>query len=129
MAYVLDTHALAWFIDGDPRLGARSRQLISDPAARLIVPVMVLVELIFLWERQEQSYNYRVALDRLAHCAAVEVLPIGMEELDHLPLPLNIHDALIVASALAYAARSGEAVTVLTKDERIAGCGLVETAW
>ena len=34
---MLDTHALLWWLDGDPRLPVRVRALIGDPANEVLV--------------------------------------------------------------------------------------------
>ena len=44
MRLLLDTHALLWSMTDDPRLGAKARALISDPAN------LVLVSMACLWE-------------------------------------------------------------------------------
>ncbi len=31
MKYVIDTHALIWFLEGNPRLGANAKAIISNP--------------------------------------------------------------------------------------------------
>ncbi|MEO0248773.1 MAG: hypothetical protein ABIN58_04390, partial [candidate division WOR-3 bacterium] len=45
MFYVLDTHPIVWFVSGSPRLTPVAQAAMSDPAAELIVPAMVLVAL------------------------------------------------------------------------------------
>jgi len=42
--YVVDTHALVWFLEGNPRLGANAKAVLEDLASELIVPVIVLSE-------------------------------------------------------------------------------------
>jgi len=37
MNLLLDTHALIWFLENDPQLGARARTAISDPESRSYV--------------------------------------------------------------------------------------------
>ncbi len=44
MRYVLDTHALIWFLEGNFRLGENARKIISDPNSQLILPAIVLAE-------------------------------------------------------------------------------------
>ena len=45
MTYVLDTHAIVWFLTNDRRLGLAARRVLEDGQSRLIVPAIVLAEL------------------------------------------------------------------------------------
>ena len=38
--YVVDTHALVWFIGKDQRLSDRARAILRNPDVRLIIPVI-----------------------------------------------------------------------------------------
>lgn len=129
MAYLVDTHALAWFLSSNKDLGPQARRAMSDPDSTLIVPAMVLIELVFLWRRLKVDEGYRSALERLSHVRTLEVVAIDAEVVDHLPLGLNIHDVVIVASGIVWSSRHGEKVVVLTKDSRIKDSGLVEVLW
>lgn len=42
---------------------------------------------------------------------------------------LDLHDAIIVATALVYRDVLGEAVAMVTKDEKIANSGLIPVVW
>lgn len=42
MIYVLDTHAVVWFLEGSSRLGSAAKEAISDPAGELVIPTIVL---------------------------------------------------------------------------------------
>ncbi|MGB3640605.1 MAG: hypothetical protein WBA39_23975 [Rivularia sp. (in: cyanobacteria)] len=39
MKYVIDTHALIWFIEGNLRLGGNAKTVLSDSSSKLILPV------------------------------------------------------------------------------------------
>lgn len=67
-----------------------------------------------------------VFLDLVLKARRIRVLPISVEVAARavaLPLHKDPADRLIVACALTHAA------TVVTRDERIRGCGLVPTIW
>ncbi|MBI3942347.1 MAG: hypothetical protein HY326_04985 [Chloroflexi bacterium] len=36
--YVVDTYALVWFLDGDPRLGEKAREILRDESLPLVIP-------------------------------------------------------------------------------------------
>jgi PIN domain nuclease of toxin-antitoxin system len=50
MKYVVDTHALIWFLAGSPRLGVNAASVLSDPASELILPATVLAEICWIVE-------------------------------------------------------------------------------
>jgi len=129
MHYIVDTHALIWYFDDDAKLGAAARQVLDDPAASLLIPVIVLVELIYAGRKKGASTNLQRHLMELRLARNITVLPLEEADLVHVDLSLNIHDAIIVACALAYSARTGETVQVITKDDHIAACGLVDCVW
>jgi predicted nucleic acid-binding protein len=129
MNVAVDTHALAWYIDGDSRLSPAARGILSSNEHLLLIPAMVIVELMFLWQRKHSSYNWKRELDQLRAVRTLMIIPLDEAVLGYIPPTLDIHDAVIVASAIAYSRRLGETVTVLTKDERITASGLVATIW
>jgi PIN domain nuclease of toxin-antitoxin system len=44
MLYVVDTHALIWFFEDNPKLGAQAKNILSDPDSQLILPTIALAE-------------------------------------------------------------------------------------
>ena len=48
--YVVDTHALVWFLKGSPKLGAVARSALDDPKSSLILPAMALAEALWMIE-------------------------------------------------------------------------------
>ncbi|HEV8713611.1 MAG TPA: PIN domain-containing protein [Candidatus Binatia bacterium] len=48
--YVVDTHALVWFLEGNPRLGANARMRLEDRNSELVVPLIVLAEACWMVE-------------------------------------------------------------------------------
>jgi PIN domain nuclease of toxin-antitoxin system len=84
---LLGTHALLWFLQGDPSLSATAKALIEDPAIRklascweisikaglgrmgLVEPVSVLLA------RELPANNFDLLAITLAHATAVETLP------------------------------------------------------
>jgi len=106
VTYVVDTHALIWHLTNSSRIGNLARQFLLDSTALLIVPAIALAEIRFLSQRGR--------------------MPLIV---NHMPAGLNIHDALICATALFYRDSLGEDVQVVTRDEKIAESQLVETVW
>ncbi len=46
--FVVDTHALVWFLAHDSRLSEKARTVLQDPTVRLIIPAIVLAEIKYL---------------------------------------------------------------------------------
>ncbi len=70
MKFLLDTHALLWFLDGDARLSSSARALIENPHHELFVSVASL------WE-----IAIKVSLGKLTLIAPFETL--FPEQLNH----------------------------------------------
>lgn len=51
MKYVVDTHALIWFLEGNSRIGTNAKTILSEPTSQLILPAIVLAETAWIVER------------------------------------------------------------------------------
>lgn len=49
--YLLDTHALIWFVEGNKRLGESAKTIIAAPNSEMVLP------LIALWLKRPLSLN------------------------------------------------------------------------
>lgn len=129
MAYVLDTHAAVWFLQRDTRLGANARDAMRDPSGQLVIPSIVLAEVAFLHGRRRISLSVEQVLGYVQSVRNCIVHPLDEYVARHLPPALNIHDAIIVATALVCRESIGEPMAVITKDREIVGSGIVDTVW
>jgi PIN domain nuclease of toxin-antitoxin system len=130
--YVLDAHALVWFLEGNPRLGLNARTAMQDPASVLYLPLIALAEACWVVEHGRTAIP--AVTDLLADVdadARVVLVPLDRAVLD-LSLTLfalnEMHDRLIVATALHFA-RGGSAVPLLTCDANITASGVVPIVW
>lgn len=116
MRLLLDTHALLWWSDGDPKLGQTARRTIDE--ADLVVQSIVSV-----WEIATKIATGRLRLDlaelmelcgrhgiarldvETAHCLRYATLPL---------LHRDPFDRMLVAQAV------GGGFTLMTDDERLA---------
>ena len=53
--YVLDTHALVWYLEGNPRLGQDAKTVMDDPHSEMILPIIALAEAAFIIEHGRTS--------------------------------------------------------------------------
>ncbi len=130
--YVVDTHALIWFLEGNQRLGKEAKAALEDANSELIVPLIALAEACWIIEHGRTSIP--TVADFLAAVDAdprVNVAPLDRSVLDKtldMTAIEEMHDRQIVATALVIM-DEGESVDVLTKDTNIRRSGLVSIIW
>ena len=129
MTHVVDTHALVWFIEGSPRLSAAARAALKDPAAELVVPTIALAEIAHLYARERIGVDLPGVFARVAGASNCVVYPLDEAVVERLPGTLDIHDAIIVATALVFREVLGRETSVITKDAAIRNSGLVRVVW
>jgi PIN domain nuclease of toxin-antitoxin system len=124
--YVVDTHALAWYLDDDPRLGSQAELVLDNDDVRLIIPAIVLAEIKYLAHKGRLPQTLDEVLRVIGSDPRCTIYPIDLSVVSKAPLGLDIHDSLIVGTALV----QREAITgILTRDETITSSGLVPTLW
>lgn len=126
MIYVADTHALIWHLGGSSRLGTRAKAVLAEE--RIVVPSICLAEASFLRERRRIQIDFEEIVSFLQTTPQVSVHPLDIPVAAHLPPQLNIHDGIIVATALVLRER-GEEVAVITRNGEITRSGLVPVIW
>ena len=104
MRFLLDTHALLWWLSDDAQLGQYAQDLIADPANDILVSV------VSLWEIQVKVRVGKLTADMHEilseiEAQAFELLPINPAHLLLLgTLPVNHRDPfdhLLIAQAIA----------------------------
>lgn len=124
--FVVDTHALVWFLSQDSRLSEKARSILRDPTVRLIIPAIVLAEIKYLSSRSRFLQTLDDVLRVISTDSRCLVYPIDLNVVRQTPPALDIHDSLIVGTALAQpVAVDG----ILTCDEAITASGLVPVVW
>jgi PIN domain nuclease of toxin-antitoxin system len=105
--YVVDTHALIWYLEGNPKLEAAAQTVMDDPAS-------------------ESALINDVTSD-----SRIELYPLTFEVLQQSltagTVP-EMHDRLIVATTL-YLQNLGHQVSLLSIDSQIIGSALVSIIW
>jgi hypothetical protein len=74
----------------------------SDPTAQLIVPAMALIEIRFLADKRRIPIDVARVQRDLISASNCTVYPIDEQVVSLTPTSLNIHDAIMVATALVY---------------------------
>ncbi|MBI4359672.1 MAG: PIN domain-containing protein [Candidatus Jacksonbacteria bacterium] len=120
MNYVVDTHTLLWYVTSDKQLSSRVEKILDEAHHKvnsiIILPSIVLMEAIDVLEKGKVSYRIDEFLNAMQNGGQYELAPISwgiIEEYRKIDTVLEIHDRLIVATALQWNAR------ILTKDAEI----------
>ena len=129
MTYVLDTHPLVWFLEGSGRLSPQAGAVLRDPSHKFILPTIVLVEITYLYTKGRITVDIAAVQQRLVAAANCVLYPLDEQVAMRIPTGLNIHDAIIVATALVYRDILHESIAVITKNGEITRAGLIHTMW
>ena len=129
MTYVIDTHALIWFLEGSGRLSPAAREFLESSDAEIVIPAIVLAEVAFLFGKKRVGIDLATVLDYVSRAENCTIYPLDEAVVEKLPTTLNIHDGLIVATAVVYQDVMDREAAVVTKDGQIARSGIVQTVW
>ncbi len=129
MIYVLDTHAIVWAMENDPRLSPAAKAVLKNSASEFILPTMVLVEVQLLTAKKRFSANLAQVYQQFVNSTNCTVYPLDEKVVAKIPIGLDIHDAIITATAIVYRDLFQQPVTLITKDGKITQSGLIQTLW
>ena len=128
--YIVDTHGLVWFLEKSQKLGEKAREALLDEGSNLIIPSIVLAEIKFLFGKNRFSTSLDHVFQTINEDPRCIVQPLDMDVISMLPTELEIHDAIIVATALFLKDRSfSDDVALITRDEEIISSKLIKTIW
>lgn len=103
--------------------------MLKDQTSLMVIPAMALAEIAYLHMRGRIPVNLQESLEyfhKTEHCI---LHPMDVAVVQRLPSGLEMHDGLIVATALARRDLLGEDVAVVTKDAGITASSLVPVVW
>ena len=129
MVYVLDTHPLIWLVGQSPLLSQTALSAMSNPTAPLVVPTMCLVEIKYLAAKNRITVTPDQIERRLRNTPNAKIHSLDEQVVSQIPLSLDIHDAVIVATALVYRDIFKQPTALITKDGKITRSGLIQTVW
>ena len=113
MTFLLDTHALLWWLSDDPRLGNHARALIADPGNEILVSVASLWEIVVKMRVGKLAADIQEILDEMTSqgFALLEISPAHLVALATLPMyHRDPFDHLLMAQAIT------EGATFLSED-------------
>ena len=124
--FVVDTHALVWYLTEDERLGDTAEQLLRQADrgdVSVVIPTIVLAEAMFISEKTGASFE--TLLDKVETGSNYEIYPLNIrvvKQMSRISQDYSIHDKAIAATAQILEA------TTITNDEELQKAD-TETAW
>lgn len=128
MIYLLDTHALIWFLEGGKKLGAQALTILREDTQKLLIPSIVLAEARYLAYRSKITLPFTEILEAVTDPRCI-IYPLDVAVIKAMPPDLEIHDAILCGTALVCMDSMEEDVCVITKDKAIVQSGIVATTW
>lgn len=132
--YILDTHALIWFVEGNRRLSEAAKVVIAGADNQLVLPIIALAEAALIIERGRTTItDAEQFLARIYADSRIEIFPLTLDVFerslssDGLLIP-ELHDRFIVSTGL-HLQDLGETVEIVTKDQSISDAGVLPVIW
>lgn len=129
MNIVTDTHPWIWFLTANPRLSPKAKASLSDPSNLIIVPSIVILEIKYLYSRKRITLSFVDTLDQIETANNIIPHPLDASVATFAPTILDIHDAIVVETALYFSDEFGQAASLVTADSTISQSGLVSIIW
>ena len=114
MEIIIDSHALFWFLTGNPKLSSRAKRLIEN-SEKVVIPSIVLMEILYLLEKNNLAFKFIEFLSELKirnYLVYPLDLKIVAQTLSINPT-LEMHDRIIIATAQIFNAQ------LISKDKLI----------
>ena len=129
MAYVVDTHALIWFLTDNRNIGKEAKGILrraDENDEMVIIPTIVLAEVFYVCEKKKIGEKFKNLLGKLGKSLNYVIYDLDLEiilKLEELDKIKELHDRIIVATALLTNSK------ILTKDESIIDSEYVDFVW
>jgi PIN domain nuclease of toxin-antitoxin system len=126
--YVTDTHSLVWYFTDDQHLSKKALKSfeITVKEGQIIVPTIVLAEILFIARKGRTFLDFTATVAKIEALANFEIAALDIDVLkiaERIDAPLEMHDKLIVATAIRYDA------CLITRDDQITKSKIVKTIW
>ncbi len=127
--YVVDTHALAWFVSEDKRLSQKATQILSQAEAgevQVLIPTLVLAELTHIAQKKRVTVTIEELLEKINQGDGFTIVSFDFpifQVMLQLPENWDIHDRIIAATASYYQA------ILITRDQMLRDSSELKTVW
>ncbi|MBX3059713.1 MAG: PIN domain-containing protein [Anaerolineae bacterium] len=132
--YILDTHALVWFAEGNKRLSEKAKAIIGSADSQMVLPLIALAEAAVIIERGRTTISdVSKFLARVYADTRIEIFPLTLDVFERSLTPEGLrvpelHDRFIVSTGL-HLQDLGETVEIITKDQAITDAGVLAAIW
>ncbi|NJN54221.1 MAG: type II toxin-antitoxin system VapC family toxin [Anaerolineae bacterium] len=132
--FILDTHALIWFAEGNKRLSESAKAILAATNSQMVLPIIALAEAALIIEKGRTTISdVSRFLTRVYADSRIEVFPLTLDVFERsltpegLQIP-ELHDRFIVSTGL-HLQDLGDTVEIITKDEAITDAGVLSVVW
>lgn len=129
MHIVTDTHTWVWFLTANPRLSSKAKSVLSNPSNLIIIPSIVMMEIKYLYQHKRILLSFADAMQQIETSENIFIHPLDVSIVATAPVNLDIHDSIIVGTAIQWAEEFGQPVSVVTVDKTILDSNLVSVIW
>ncbi len=132
--YILDTHALIWFVEGNKRLSESAKAILVATDSQMVLPLIALAEAVIIIERGRTTIpDVSKFLTRVYADSRIEIFPLTLDVFERSLTPEGLripelHDRFIVSTGL-HLQDLGETIAIVTKDQAITDAGVLSVIW
>jgi len=132
--YILDTHALIWYLEGNSKLGQQAKITMEAADSLMVLPLIAVAEAAFLIERGRIGIPSVSDLFKdIFEDKRIEIFPLTWDVFERsltaegLRIP-ELHDRFIVSTGL-HLQDLGDTVEIITIDREITDAGILSVIW
>ncbi len=129
MYVVTDTHPWVWFLTANPRLTLKAKSALSDASNIIIIPSIIMMEIKYLYHRKRIPLSFEEVLQQVETAENILFHPMDLSIVSIAPTSFDIHDAIIIGTAIQSAEEFGRVVSLVTADRAITESHLVPVIW
>ena len=129
MYIVTDTHPWVWFLTANPRLSLKAKSALSNPSNIIIIPSIVMMEIKYLYHRKRIPLSFEDVQQQVETAENILFHPMDLSIVSIAPTGFDIHDAIIIGTAIQAAEEFGQTVSLVTADRAITDSHLVPAIW
>ena len=130
--YVLDTHAVVWYLEANPRLGANVKALLDGLDNQFVFPLIAFAEACYIIEKGRTTIpSVSAFVSSIRADSRIQIYPLTWQVRETSLGATNIpemHDRFIVATAV-HLRNMGHDALLATRDKAITDSGIVPVIW
>ena len=126
--YILDTHPLVWYFEKSSQLSKKVRDLLTFGDGKWVIPSIVVCELVFLARKGRFFFDVAAFRKTLDSDDRFSIFPLDETMGFELSPHLEMHDAIIVATASRYRLKDPQTF-IVTKDRQIQSVSECPVFW